>query len=111
MDCNKCQRALGPEQRRGMGCGYVEPSARTGVFKLQQPGKHPEDLDYDVCPGWLVTLPQVTEAARASGWRNDLKQFYSGQNPTPVLMDGIDVFCHEIETVKLAAIQGAGDDK
>lgn len=43
------------------------------------PGEYPYDYP-DICAGYLVSLPQVIEAARASSWRRDgeLAQFYEG---------------------------------
>ena len=46
-----------------------------GPIPAGYPGDRPT-----VCPGYLVQLPQVIEAARASAWRRDgaLAQFYDG---------------------------------
>ncbi len=52
---------------------------------------YPDD-DYDVCPGYLVSLPQVVEAARAHSWRKEsaIASFYDSPL-CDLARDGIDL--------------------
>ncbi len=102
MDCGECKQNLTLAERARWGCGWLEPSHRTGTFAHRR-----VPIETDVCPGWLISLPQVLEAARAYGWRQQLDQFYEGQLPTAVLMDAIDVFSNEVEAVKAAVLSDA----
>jgi hypothetical protein len=75
MDCDSC--TLGHEERKLWSCAWVPSDERSGRGPV--PPDYPHNYP-DICPGYLVTLPQVIEAARASSWRRDgaLGQFYSG---------------------------------
>lgn len=106
MDCTDCKANLTTVERGMRGCGYLPPGKRSGTFRSD---KLPA-VESDMCPGWLITLPQALEAARASGWRTQLGQFYEGLEPTGVLMDAIDVFSHEIEVVKAAIMADASGE-
>ena len=50
------------------------------------------DKPTDICPGYLVQLPQVIEAARASSWRREgaLSQFYGDRPLTEIAINAID---------------------
>lgn len=86
----------------------MAPSRRSGRFLHHG---FPCDVERDICPGWLVSLPMVIEATRAFGWAKIglLKEFYEGQTLPKVLFDAIDVFSFEVETVKAAIMKDASD--
>ena len=105
MDCAECKQNVSRPERARWGCGYLPPAERVGVFMH---GTFPADIEHAICPGWLISLPQAHETARAYGWRAQLTQFYDDQAPTPVLMDAIDVFAHELESRKAADFEALG---
>lgn len=62
------------------------------------PGRYPGDLeDIDICPGGLIQLPQVLEAARAFSWREkgQLGLFYGEHQLTILLKFALDIFACE----------------
>jgi hypothetical protein len=59
-----------------------------------------------VCPGYLVTMPQVLEAARALAWKDSLQVRYEGIAPTGLLMDAIDVMQGAMNEVEAAMVKG-----
>jgi len=56
------------------------------------------------CPGYLVTLPQVLEGARALAWKDNLVQRYEGLEPTGLVMDAIDIVQSSISEVESAML-------
>lgn len=68
------------------------------------PGERP-----DVCPGYLVQLPQVEEAYRAYSWRKEgaLREFYGGQPLTPLAKFAIDTAAGEARAVEQHCIREA----
>lgn len=67
----------------------------------------PNGPEATVCVGYTCTLPEVSEAARALGWRQDghLKEFYDGEPLTPILKDALDILATEIKRVEAFALQ------
>lgn len=97
---------LTTERRAMQGCGRVPPAQRTGCFVGALPDMDVDEygigIPLEICPGWLITLPQVQEAARAYGWRTMLPEFYDGAKLPRILFDAIDLFANEIGEVKQA---------
>ena len=100
-DCDKC--TLGDEQRRRVRCAWVPPERRTGDALV--PPAYPYQRP-DVCCGYLTSLPQVIEAARAYTWRKDgaLSQFYEGRL-TGIAKYCIDIIAGEFKAVEQYAIR------
>lgn len=72
------------------------------------PGRYPGDReDIDICPGGLIQLPQVIEAARAFSWREkgQLGLFYGGQPITELAKFAVDVFACETVTAQNDSIR------
>jgi hypothetical protein len=82
-------------QRRVYHCAYMprarwlEPSAPSALLQ-GMPLEAPSSI---ICPGSLIRRPEIDEASRALRWadRGQLREFYGGQEPTPLLMDCIDI--------------------
>ena len=107
MDCSQCP--LGHEQRSAWNCGFLAESERTGVAPV--PPDYPGDRP-DVCPGMLVSMPQVIEAARAASWRKDgaLSQFYDGRPLTEIAKYAIDILIGHQRQVENYNIRSQGAD-
>jgi len=111
MDCSRC---TAPEAiRRHWHCGWIKKSEHSedGVIPVppEFDGERP-----DVCPGYLVQLPQVIEAARAHGWRKDgaLRDFYDGEPLTPLAKLSIDIIggaLREVEQHRIRKSQNGGE--
>ena len=91
------------EQRCAVRCAWVPESARTGDALV--PPSFPYDRP-DLCCGYLSSLPQVIEAARASSWRRDgaLGQFYDGPL-TDLAKHCIDLIAGEFRAVEQHVIR------
>lgn len=96
MDCQKCE--LGHEQRKRWSCAWVRSDERSGESPV--PPSYPYERP-DICIGYLSSLPQVIEAARASSWRRDgaLGQFYDGPL-TDLAKYTIDLISGEFKAVE-----------
>lgn len=99
-DCETCKLRKGRGERAGMGCGWLPPKER-GKFSMTTPyGPEPT-----VCVGYSVTLPEVLEAGRALGWKQDghLTELYDGEPVTQSLRDAVDVLANECKKVEALA--------
>ena len=98
LDCTACQRTTTSEERVAMACGLLPRDERVGPWL--PPGlSWPEAPDGTrrlptVCIGYLTSLPEVREVARAhvhwADGRGTLRDRYGGQEPTEVLLDGLE---------------------
>lgn len=72
-------------------CAWIPAEERSGSAPapVSYSGEKP-----DLCPGYLIQLPQVGEAVRAFTWRKDgaLREFYDGRPITPLAKFAIDTF-------------------
>ena len=108
LDCSRCQELVTKEARARWNCGLLKPSERIG------PG-FPAPADWgessEICPGYLVTLPQVIETARARvHWEKGLlKERYEGQNLPGVLFDCIEILSGAVSDVESFATRSARD--
>jgi len=84
LNCSDCESSKDVETRSGMNCGRLPPEKRRPQM--------PPFPEASVCPGYLISLPLVAEAARALAWRRDgqLSLLYD-ETPTPLLRDAVDV--------------------
>ena len=66
------------------------------------------DRSTGICPGYLISLPQVIEVARLHPWweHGQLTTRIQGQ-PTTLLMDGLDLLQGEINAVESYVIDKA----
>lgn len=93
-----------------MGCGYEPPAPSTiGVMTWEHSGRKPCRDEYDatgrqilnVCPGYLTTLPEVIDIARAHRhWtKGELTTFCRG-DATDEMLIGVEIFegaCNEMQ--------------
>ncbi len=96
LDCGDCMERMPAASRAVWRCGWLHPSERREPgFKGAPPqwGHKPSDL----CPGYLISLPQVCEAARAH-W--EVTQTNMDVAMTPLLRACIN---------EVAAAQGAAE--
>lgn len=96
-DCDECPEV--ETTRIQLGCGKL-PASKRGEF--QRPVCFPgED---GICPGYLVSLPQVLETARLHPWfeRGQLAIRLGGQ-PTAMAMDCLDILQGAINGVEAHA--------
>lgn len=110
MDCNECKGMTNQELRRYMGCGWEPPCKRTGApgdgsqgLPLGFPGSN------DECPGYLIALPEVLDAARALEWKREglLRDYFDGDEITPLARDALDIIASEIKSVERHALRAA----
>lgn len=97
-DCTTCKASTSAAERSLIACGWL-PLAE-GATPVQFPGL---DGEYDaegayvpaltVCAGYTTRLPQVIEAGRARlHWeRGTLRARCDGREPTPILLDALEV--------------------
>lgn len=93
LDCNACRsddpaqpNRLSPEARASWRCGWIpEHERRAPGFRGSPPNW--DHKPTDLCPGYLISLPQVMEAANAHSWCKDMHQpidrLYAGADPDP----------------------------
>ena len=106
MDCSSCPH--GRKIKRLWSCGWIPAHERSGAGPV--PGAYPYDRP-DVCPGYLIQLPQVIEAARANIWREKgaLREFYDGEPITDLAKQSIDLISaasREVENHNIRAAHG-----
>lgn len=90
LDCSRCVEVMPSKLRARWNCGLLAPSKREG------PG-FPAPANWGhhggVCPGYLITLPTVIEAARSKmHWEKGLlDQRYEDEPLTQVLFECIEI--------------------
>ena len=91
------------DQRRAVCCAWVPSSEHTGQALV--PPSYPYERP-EVCSGYLTSLPQVIEAARAASWRREgaLGQFYEGPL-TDLAKYAIDIIAGEFKAVEQHVIR------
>jgi hypothetical protein len=102
LHCPECAASRGV--RAEWGCGHLPAAERTGTF----PGRSEwPRVDSDICPGYLIALPQIGEAIRAHSWwtRGELGTLLGGELPTPVAIDAIDILQSEVGALESWAIR------
>ena len=104
LDCSTC--LAGNAGRRTYHCGQVDRDQWLGPG-FSRPSGWPANDGADVCPGYLIALPQVTEAARAHMWwvKGNLTQRF--KKPTDVLMDAIELISGGSAAVEAYAMEQA----
>lgn len=72
------------------------------------PSAYPHERP-DVCAGYLISIPAVIEAARATTWRKEgaLREFYDGETLAPVTKFAIDTVAGEMRAVEQHQIREA----
>lgn len=118
-NCETCMRTNGELIRQTYGCGWLPPAPDRlrPLMKIPDPLAFSPTQDDDgnrlteVCPGYLVALPQVIEAARARHWKHALRDFCNGK-PTEHLMLCIEILdgaCNDLSSwTSLPKSQGGG---
>lgn len=105
MDCKSCK--LDGATRRLWSCGWIPEQERSGEAPVPSsyPGERPS-----ICPGYLLEMPEVTEACRAHGWRKDgaLREFYDGRPITERCKLALDVIGGAFREVEQHNIREAG---
>lgn len=88
-DCGRCQERYTPAQRQLMGCGWEPPIEGATTW---WPRDGLDDEPPDTCIGYLIRLPEVSEAARAFvHWeRGTLNERFGGLPPTTGLLDVLE---------------------
>lgn len=112
--------AINNEQtRQTFGCGWapIPPALLRPWIKVPTPLKFEpmRDADgerlVDVCPGYLVTLPEVVEISQARFWKHDLRSFCEDELPTRALMLGVQVLegaVNEVNDAKMTKREQGG---
>ena len=98
-NCDKCPDV--EQIRQQLGCGKL-PASKRGSFSAPS---HFPDSD-GICPGYLVSLPQVIQIACLHSWRDSLVMRLEAQ-PSCIVMDGIDILSAEKNAVESHAIERA----
>lgn len=90
LNCNDCIKQLPRKTRAIWNCGLMSPTERTGPGF---PVPHDWGEDPPICPGYLISMPQVVECARAKlHWdKGQLRDRYEGLELTGLLLDSIEI--------------------
>lgn len=91
------------DQRARVRCGWIPERDRKG--RALVPPAYPY-ADPPICAGYLTSLPQVIEAARACSWRREgaLGQFYEGKL-SGLVKYAIDIMAAEFKAVEQHTIR------
>jgi hypothetical protein len=100
LDCEKCKLMMGEKVRATWNCGLLSIEKRKGPG-FPVPANWGSDSD--ICPGYLITLPTVIEAARARmHWEKGvLAERYEDQKLTGILFDSIEVLTGALGELEL----------
>ena len=92
LDCGSCKARSSVAARSLMHCGFLPRLPNhAGEYPMPDgPAARPSD---DTCPGYLIGLPQVGEAARLYPWwdKGQLRDACDGEQPTEALRTAINV--------------------
>jgi len=90
LNCSTCEKDLPANVRARWNCGFLTPKKRVGPGFPSPAGW---EADKDICPGYIIQLPQVIEVARARvHWNKGLlRERYEGEELTGVLLDGLEL--------------------
>jgi len=104
LDCTWCKENRPKSVQALMGCGWMSPEDRTGNDYFVPNGAPMPDE----CPGYMITLPEVREAARALGWKKDgcIREVYP-DGLTQNAIDLIDTVDSSLRAVERHSIRQA----
>jgi len=99
LNCFHCEENVDPSIRARWNCGRMPPHNRTGPGFPNPPHWGP---DCSVCPGYLITLPQVIETARVrSHWKHGcIKERYEDAPLTGLLFECIDFLDNSVQNLE-----------
>ena len=103
-DCSQCKDRQTETTRARLGCGYLTPSTRYPyVAPTSEIGAISES---GICPGYLISLPQVGETARLYPWweKGSLRERL-GDAPSALLCDCLDILHAESNAVSAYAMR------
>jgi hypothetical protein len=110
LSCGSCLERNPEASRRSWNCGHLP--------RLPQNPYAGPSLDCrlkadTVCPGYLVSLPQVIEASHAHVWfdKGQLTEFCDGKQPTRAMRDCVDILDCSIAEANAAAVRNAKKGK
>jgi hypothetical protein len=100
LNCSTCERDLPAKVRAGWNCGLLAVTKRVGPG-FPSPASFGSDTE--ICPGYLISLPQVIEVARARvHWQKGLlKERYEGEELTGLVFDGLELLEGYISELEL----------
>lgn len=107
--CHPCKRRQSARERAGLWCGYLPRSQWIGDGPRLPEGAPESESCPSICPGYSTTLPEVLEAARALGWRQDglLSEFFGGEPLGARMKLYIDVLLTQVRGVERHAFRVA----
>ena len=108
MSCQHCTQS--GAIKRMWGCGWVPARERKGA-RPPAPAKYIHERP-QVCVGYLMEMPQVIEAARATGWRKEgaQREFYDGEPLTPLTKFAVDVMAGAMREVEQDRIRSQKEE-
>ena len=108
LDCSRCLESVPEIGRARWNCGLMAPADRLGPGFPTPPGA---GVSSDICPGYLITLPQVVETARARlHWeRGCLSDRYEGEPLTGLLFDCLEILQAAIGDLESRAMNEASN--
>jgi hypothetical protein len=114
--CEKCMETNTLQTRQMLGCGWAPIPAENlrpfvsapSPLKFQPATGRDGERVVDVCPGYLVALPEVVEIAEARvHWeKGHLVEFCEGQ-PSASLMRGVVILSGAVSELTNAAARPA----
>ena len=107
-DCSKCRYKQRETTRQRLGCGFMPSSMRwayvapsTELAAVSETG---------ICPGYLISLPQVLETARYHpGWERGLLRDRIEGQPSALLCESLDLLQSEMNACEARAMERAGE--
>jgi hypothetical protein len=103
LDCNACQRDHDEDQRRDLGCGYIQQGYEERPEALWSHPAYPAALEYDrelaggrkvsgrrMCAGWTSKLPWVGQLVQIrKHWERGSVRDRFGELP-PIVWDWVE---------------------
>lgn len=125
LNCYKCMDSprMTESVRASMGCGLMRADQRTGYFNSPLPwddvvnhrrgesyAEQMERCSGTICPGYVVSLPQVQEAALCAAWQDkgSLESRLDGEPVTGLLRECIDEVRGASNAVESHMLNGGG---
>ena len=102
LDCTTCEKDLPAKVRARWNCGLLSIRKRVGPGFPSPPSF---GGDTEICPGYLIAMPQVIEVARARvHWQHGLlKERYEGEELTGLVLDGLELLEGYVSEMELQA--------
>ena len=100
-DCRNCLATQSKEARQSLACHYEPTNPAIPVRPWDHSGRTPMKNETPMCAGYVCSLPQVIEAARAhTHWSKGSLSDFCGARPNERVLESVEILEGSIGALK-----------